>query len=188
MIEDTLEAMMNKEYLGAIPEEILQSLLQDAFQRDRTTARRVTLLNILLKERFLARICLMARVEDRLGRGCFGDASWKDTFYRDMRVVKEAFQSAGYELAYSRSKGQSGYYLRGQPRLDTEIIQVIAGSVAEVDPQQIAISSRLGPANRFRQGCSISDTALRVVAYRLKQRRPELSSAEANRLVLEQSR
>jgi hypothetical protein len=50
----------------------LDTILQDAIQRDLTTARRAALLKILWKERYLTRAQLMARVEQRLGKNCFG--------------------------------------------------------------------------------------------------------------------
>jgi hypothetical protein len=125
----------------------------------------------------------MARVEGELGKGCFGEAAWEDTFYRDMRVLKRVLRAAGCELAYSRRRARSGYYLRDQPRIHPDLRRVLDGSVSEVDPAQIAIYRRLEPIVRFRQGCSISDTARQAVVYRLRQRRPELSQAEAGRLV-----
>ena len=74
------------------------TILQDAMERDITTARRVTLLEILWNERYLTRAQLIARVELRLGKNCFGASAWEDTFYRDMRLVKQAFETAGYRL------------------------------------------------------------------------------------------
>ncbi len=125
----------------------------------------------------------MARVEGELGKGCFGEAAWEDTFYRDMRVVKRVLRAAGCELAYSRTRASPGYYLRDQPRLHPYLGRVLDGSVSEVDPAQIAIYRCFEPIVRFRQGCSISDTARQAVTYRLRQRRPELSQAEAGRLI-----
>ncbi|MBS3750493.1 MAG: hypothetical protein KGY39_03200, partial [Anaerolineales bacterium] len=95
-------------------EPIHRVLLEDAAERDRVTARRKLLTDILSRERYLTREDLMARVEVVLRKGCFGDAAWEDVFYRDMRVVKDAFLAAGHEVAYSRKKGRSGYYLRGE--------------------------------------------------------------------------
>lgn len=59
----------------------------------------------------------------------------------------------------------------------------IAGAVAEVDPQQIAILRRLTPAQRVQQAVSMIDLAEQVAAYRLRQRHPELSEIEALRTV-----
>jgi len=168
---------------GSLPPNAQQTLLEDAIDRDRTTARRACLLRILWRERFLTREDLIARVDGELGKGCFGKAAWDDTFYRDVRVVKQALKADGYRLAYSRSKATPGYYLRGEPRLHANLARALDSSVADVDPAQIAIYHHLSPADRFRQGCSISDTARRAVAYRLQQRQPELSAAEAFRLV-----
>lgn len=164
-----------------------ETILQDAIERDLTTARRAALLEILWRERFLNRAQLIARVELKLGRNCFGIFAWEDTFYRDMHTVKQAFKGAGYLLIYSRSKRQPGYYLKGQPDLSIEFKQMLKSSAAEVDQRQIDIYHRLSPADRFHQGCSISDTARKVVAYRIRQEHPELSLAEANRLALQRA-
>ena len=162
-------------------------ILQDAVERDLTTARRAGLLEILWQERFLTRAQLIARVELKLGKNCFGVSAWDDTFYRDIQIVKQAFKAAGYVLVYSRSKRQPGYYLNGQPALLTELKQVLKSSAAEVDQRQIDIYHRLSPADRFYQGCSISDAARKVVAHRIRQEHPELSPAEANRIALQRA-
>jgi len=171
----------------ALPTVMKDAILQDEIGRDITTARRTTRLEILWNERYLTRAQLIVRVELRLGKNCFGASAWEDTFYRDMRLVKQAFETAGYRLLYSRNKKQSGYYLDGQPTLLSEIQQILKTSAAEVDQRQIDIYHKLSPADRFRQGCSISDTARRVVAYRIRQENPKLSLAEANRLALERA-
>jgi hypothetical protein len=104
-----------------------------------------------------------------------------------MRFVKQAFKTARYQLLYSRKKEQSGYYLEGQPALRSEIQQVLKASAAEVDQRQLDIYNRLSYAERFHQGCSISDTARRVVAYRIRQDNPKLSLMEANRMALQRA-
>ncbi len=164
----------------------LAVLLDDAVTRDRTTARRSTLTQILLEERFLTREQLIVRVEGRLGRDCFGASAWEDLFYRDMQVVKRALRAAGYQLAYSRSRQQPGYYLRGQPAIGADLAAALDGSVAEVDQAQISIFKTLSLRQRFLQGCSISSLASRVVAHRNRQRHPSLSLAEAFRLAVRQ--
>src|SRR5215208_7111193 len=168
----------------SLPNVMKDIILHDAIQRDITTARRVALLEILWNERYLTRSQLIARVELRLGKNCFGISAWEDTFYRDMRFVNQAFEAVGYQLLYSRHKKQPGYYLDGQPALSSEIKQVLKGSAAEVDQRQIDIYRKLSFAERFHQGCSISDTARKVVAYRIHQDNPKLSLMEANRVAL----
>ena len=163
------------------------TILQDAIQRDITTARRVALLEILWNERYLTRVQLIARVELRLGKNCFGVSAWEDTFFRDMRLVKQSFEVAGYRLLYSRNKQRPGYYLDGQPALSSEIKQVLKGSAVEVDQRQIEVYLKLSFADRFHQGCSISDTARKVVAYRIRQDNPKLSLMEANRMALQRA-
>jgi hypothetical protein len=58
---------------------------------------------------------------------------------------------------------------------------------AEVDQRQIDIYHKLSPAARFYQGCSTSDTARKVVAYRIRQENPKLSMDEATRIALERA-
>src|SRR5215212_8376863 len=113
-----------------LPTLMKDAVLRDAMQRDITTARRFALLEILWRERYFTRAQLIARVELRLGKNCFGVSAWEDIFYRDMRFVKQAFETAGYQLLYSRHKEQPGYYLEGQPALRSEIQQVLKGSAA----------------------------------------------------------
>jgi hypothetical protein len=170
-----------------LPHVMKDAILQDAIRRDITTARRIALLEILWNERYLTRSQLIARVELLLGKNCFGVSAWEDTFYRDMRFVKQAFEAAGYRLLYSRKKDQPGYCLDGQPALLAEIKQVLKGSAAEVDQRQIDIYRELSFAERFHQGCSISDTARKVVAYRIRQDHPKLSLMEANRIALQRA-
>jgi hypothetical protein len=170
-----------------LPTVMKDTILYDAIRRDITTARRAALLESLWNERYLTRSQLIARVELRLGKNCFGISAWEDTFYRDMRFVKQALKAAGHRLLYSRNKQQPGYYLDGQPALSSEIQQVLKGSAAEVDERQIDIYRKLSFAERFHQGCSISDTARRVVAYRIRQDNPKLSLMEANRMALQRA-
>jgi len=175
---------MRKSILPFVMKDVI---LEDAVRRDITTARRVAILETLWNERYLTRGQLIARVELRLGNNCFGVSAWEDTFYRDMRIVKQAFEAAGYRLLYSRNKQQPGYYLEGQPALSSEVKQVLKGSAAEVDQRQIDIYHKLSFAERFYQGCSISDTARKVVTYRIRQDNPKLSLMEANRMALQRA-
>ena len=172
---------------STLPNLMKDAILNDAMQRDITTARRIAFLEILWNERYLTRSQLIARVELRLGKNCFGISAWEDTFYRDMRFVKQAFEAASYQLLYSRKKKQPGYYLDGQPSLSSEFKQVLKGSAAEVDQRQIDIYRKLSFSERFYQGCSTSDTARKVVAYRIHQENPRLSLAEANRMALQRA-
>ena len=172
---------------NAISRKAADVIFQDAIQRDITTARRFILLQILWNERYLTRAQLITRVEYRLGKNCFGISAWEDTFYRDMRVVKKAFQAASYALEYSRYKDRAGYYLQGQPALSPEFKQLVKSSVAEVDQRQIDIYRQLSAAARFRQGSAISDTARNVVAYRIRQEHPEVTPLEANRMALQRA-
>ena len=63
--------------------------------------------------------------------------------------------------------------------VDARIRQMIAGAVAEIDLAQIAMLRKLTPAERFQQAVAMIGAAERVVAYRLKQRQPNLTVAQA---------
>ena len=174
-------------FRGSLSPKAREVIIQDAIHRDLTTARRAALLDLLWNERFLTRAQLIARVEQILGKRCFGKSAWEDNFYRDMRVVKQAFSAAGFHLAYSRSKPRCGYYLLDQPSLSAELDQLLKSVSSEVDQRQMDIYHRLSPTERFRQGCAISDTARNVVSYRIRQENPGISPAEANRLALQRA-
>ncbi len=150
---------------------VQQALLEDAAQRDLVTARRKLLAEFLARERYLTRAGLMSRVEMVLGRGSFGDTAWDDVFYRDMRAVKKSFRAAGYDLAYSRNKARSGYYLRGEGEIGRSIAQQIKGAVDEIDPKQVEVTRSLSPAERAQQGLSITNLAHQVTAYRQAKER-----------------
>ena len=60
----------------------------------------------------------------------------------------------------------------------------IRGALAEIDPAQMAIIARMTPAQRMEMGFAMSNSVRRIAVDRLRQLRPELSEAEANREVL----
>ena len=93
----------------------------------------------------------------------------------------------GFRLVYGRRKAQLGYYVHGQPALSSDMRRMLKGSAAEIDQRQIDIYQRLSFADRFRQGCAISDTARNVVAYRIRQENLNLSPDEANRMALQRA-
>jgi len=169
------------------PPAIQEFLLADAIRRDRTTARRVALVKILFHERYLTRAQLIARVELEMGKNCFGESAWEDTFYRDMLVTKRALSAVGFNLSFSRSRTQPGYYLRGQPAISPELAKVLDGCIAEVDLAQSAIFRQLTFAQRFQQGCSVTNLACQVVAHRLRVDHPQLSLQEAQQAALQRA-
>lgn len=171
----------------SFPLEAQQALLQDAFTRDLTTARRVVLFEILYHERYLTRDQLVTRVDGVLGRNTFGVKAWEDTFYRDMRAVKMVFGAAGYTLSYRRNKPRPGYYLVGEPRVSRLISEELAGAAAELDLEQTSILRKLKPAERAALGASLSDAARAAVAYRIARQNPGMSPVEANRLAVQRA-
>ena len=146
----------------------LASLRQTARQ-DLPAARRAALLRLIWQESGLTRQGLIARVEAILSPGCFGPSP-EAAFRRDLAVVRQALAGAGYQLAYGRKPGRSAYYIKGRPRLDERLQKLIAGAAAEVDPAQMAIYRRLGPAQRVWQLAHLSDW-LRSANVRRLQRR-----------------
>lgn len=148
--------------LSKFPDEAQSFLLIDAQKRDLVTARRAHLLAILWRERYISRQGLIERLERLLGNACFGEKSWEDTFYRDMRVVKAALKYAGYKLKYSRKSEQAGYYIAGEPVLHPDQVKSLVAALNEVDPQQIEIYKKLPPAQKFFQACSIINFAQKV--------------------------
>lgn len=171
----------------SFPPYAQKALLQDASTRDRTTARRVVLLEILWHERYLNREQLIARVDSVLGRNAFGKSAWEDTFYRDLHAVKLAFRAAGYHLDYRRNKPHSGYYLVGEPPVSAEVSTELAGAAAELDQVQMGIFRKMSPAERAYLGASISDAAREAVAYRILHQKPGMTPDEANRLALQRA-
>ena len=78
------------------------------------------------------------------------------------------------------TQGTNPSYQRKEPFVvDERIKRVIAGAIAEVDPQQIAILRRLTVAQRVQQATSMIRAAEQVGVYRLRLREPELSEKEA---------
>jgi hypothetical protein len=145
-----------------LPETTQRYLLHDAEKRDPVTARRSHLARILLRERFLTRESLMFRVEFIMGFASFGKKSWKDNFYRDMRVVKAAIKRAGFDLKYSRAGDRPGYYIAGDAILHPDVKKEIAGALDEIDQEQIEIYKRISPAQKFYQACSIINLGKKV--------------------------
>jgi predicted transcriptional regulator len=75
-------------------------------------------------------------------------------------------------------------YQRKEPIVVTERMRrQIAGAIAELDPQQLAVTRRLTPGQRVWQAASMMAAGEQVAAYRLRQREPELSEQEALRIV-----
>ena len=148
--------------LEEIPTKAQSFLLRDAEKRDRVTARRVYLTRALLRENYLSRETLIRRVEYLMGFKSFEEKSWEDTFYRDMRVVKQAFREAGFELRYCRKEDDKGYYLAGEPRLSKIVQKEISGAIAELDDVQMEIYKNMSPAQKFYQATSIIDFGQRV--------------------------
>jgi hypothetical protein len=158
-------------------------LLRDTLQRDAVTARRAALLSLLWLEGYQTRESLIARVERRLGTGCFGRGSTL-TFRRDMQVIKAVMAAQGYRLKFSRRAARPGYYIAGRPVLAPETIKAVQGAAREIDPRQLAVLSRLSPAGRARLALDLSDTALSIAIQGVLSERLDLDPWAARREVL----
>jgi hypothetical protein len=64
-----------------------------------------------------------------------------------------------------------------------EMRREIAGAVRELDLAQMAVVAKLTPAQRVHIAASMIQACEQVGVYRLRQRQPELSEAEAYRIV-----
>jgi hypothetical protein len=95
-----------------------------------------------------------------------GKKAPEENFYRDMRAVKSALKSSGYQLKYSRRLDQSRYYLAGEPALHPDVERAIREALGEWDPSQIEIYKHLSPAQKFFQACSITNLASKVTIVR----------------------
>jgi hypothetical protein len=171
--------------IGTLSLPALQILLADAASRDMVTARRKAIFELLLHERYLTRENIITRIEGQLGKNCFGAASWKDAFYRDIRIVKDAFKAAGHSLGYTRSPQCPGYILNGEPSISDELKAMISHSTGDMDLAQIKIFRSLTPQERCHLGSSITDAAIRSVAHRVKQRYPAISLQQASYFALQ---
>lgn len=75
-------------------------------------------------------------------------------------------------------------YQHKKPLVVTEEMRrEIAGAVAEIDLAQLEILRRMTPAQRVRMAASMIADGERVAVFRLRQREPALSEAEAYRIV-----
>lgn len=71
--------------------------------------------------------------------------------------------------------------------LSPKFKQMLKASILEVDQRQIDIYHQLSFADRFRQGCAISDMARNVVVYRIRQENPQLNVQESHRMALQRA-
>ena len=166
-----------------LPGAVIQAALEESCQRDPVTARRLTLLNLLLRESHQRQASLISRTEARLGRGCFGQAAAL-AFRRDMQAVKLILAAGGQTLRYGRKAESAGYYIEGRPELAPEITRAIHGAAQELDPHQIAVFAHLAPGQRLRLAVRLTADLLAIAVHRLQQERPELTRLAAQREVL----
>jgi hypothetical protein len=78
--------------------------------------------------------------------------------------------------------GDTRYY-----RVVFERVSGVFLCIAEVNRSKITIIKQLSFKQRFQQGFSISNLALRVVTHCIRQRNPQLSQAEAHHLAIQKN-
>jgi len=172
--------------LRHLPEAVIQSALDESFQRDPVTARRLTRLTLLWGENYQMQASLISRTEARLGQGCFGKASAL-AFRRDMQAVKLILAAGGQSLRYSRKAESPGYYIEGRPELAPEVMRPIHGAAQELDPRQIGVFARLAPSQRLRLAARLTDDLMTMAVRQLQQQRPELTRLQAQQEVLQRA-
>ena len=144
---------------------------------DRATLRRGVMMRMIWQVAYYTSTSLVANIDYLLGRSAW-ESDVRATLAVDICAMRSAFAAAGHRLAYSNGP-RKGYYIRGRPELDPQLVRGIRGAVAEVDPAQLAIIGRHSAAERFEQAAAMIEFVQRAGALRLRQRQPHLSEAEA---------
>jgi hypothetical protein len=175
--------MTNRTENSVLPIGILAASVRQAVQRDRAMARRVALVAVLWEESGIDRAGLVARVENRLGKGCFGRQP-ELAFRRDMQVAKAILAQAGFHLTYGRRPKQAGYFIEGRPVLSSEQARAIAGAAAEIDPRQIEQLARLTPKARLKLANGLSAEVLALAVRAERRLHPDLALEAARKEVL----
>lgn len=170
-------------FIQRLPRELFLSFLYEITQLMPSLQRRMIMLGILWHESGLTKPALQARVEAQLGSGCFGIQPTL-ALARDIRIIRQVLQGAGYRLKYSRKPGSAGYQITDRPGLEPILEKKLLSAVAEVSPEQAEIFALLTPAERVWQGATLSDQLLAQAVRRLRQEQPEMKEAEAQREVL----
>jgi hypothetical protein len=166
-----------------LSDDLVRGVLDETAAHDPVIARRLTLLALIWQETYQTQASLVARTESRLGRGCFGQNK-SLAFRRDMQTIKAILAREGFSLRYSRQRKDGGYYIVGRPILDHETLKAIRGAADEVDPHQIAIFSRMTPAQRLRLAARLTNDLLAIATRQYQKEHPGLSQLDAQREVL----
>ena len=166
-----------------LPKSVMAAAMNGAVRNDRALARRVTLLALLWEESGIDSAGLLARVESRLGKGCFGRRP-ELAFRRDMQVVKTTLAQAGFHLIYSRRPTQPGYFVEGRPALTPEAASAIAGAADEIDPHQNQQLARLTAKARLSLANNLSAEVLALAVRAELRLHPELAPDAARQEVL----
>ena len=110
----------------------------------------------------------------------------KDRREKNVKQDQPDAKRARPGFAPVRARGYTGVMDQAEPippqiPVSEEMRAEIRGALAEIDPAQMAIIARMTPAQRMEMGFAMSNSVLRIAVDRLRQLRPELSEAEANR-------
>ena len=141
--------------------------LRTLAKRDLMMGRRAALVRAVWDEANLRPNGLFHRVQDLLGLGCFGATPF-ETLTQDMEAVRQTFAAEGHTLERNE---RGGYYVVGRSLGDPYLKKLIEGSIAEVDPKQIAIYRKLTPAQRVRQCVDLSDWLWQANQRRLARKK-----------------
>ena len=124
---------------------------------------------------------LIAEVEARVGRGCYGGQP-AYTLQTDIRALKQA----GLLVRYSRAPGAAGYYL---PDAEAEARRRAAILLRRVgwrpsDWQQIGVYAQMSPARKVAQMFRLRHAFMDQLRARLRAEHPAATAAEITGLVL----
>jgi hypothetical protein len=124
---------------------------------------------------------LMAEVEARTWRGCYGTQP-AYTLQADIHALKQA----GLPVRYSRAQGRSGYYL---PDAAAEARRRAAILLRRVgwhpsDWQQIGVYAQMPPARKVAQMFRLRHAFMQQLRARLRTEHPAATDAEIAALVL----
>jgi hypothetical protein len=147
---------------------------------DRTGLRRGVMMRMIWQMAYYTSTSLVANIDYLLGRSVWGN-DVRATLAADICAMRGALATAGHRLAYS-SGPRKGYYVRGRPELDPQLVRGIRLAIASVDPARCARLRGLTPAQRFQMGVALTEAHFQIQAARLRLLSPRFSQDQALRI------
>jgi len=164
----------------ALPE--LDSLAVGLLRQTRVGLRQWTTAQVLAATAApLVPARLMAEVEARAGRGCYGTQP-AYTLQADIHALKQA----GLPVRYSRAPARNGYYLPDAAAEARRRAQIMLRRVGwhPSDWQQIGVYAQMPPARKVAQMFRLRHAFMQQFRARLRTEHPTATDAEIAALVL----